>query len=254
MTHASILDQILNRVTELQASGRISLCVFDLDSTLFNVTGRNRRIIRAFAALEHVQEKYPEQAALLNRARFQETDWGIREALMREGLQGTPEFFLEIREFWSQHFFSNNYLGEDRPYDGAVEYVQELHQAGCQIAYLTGRDEPRMGQGTRNSLKYWKFPDESKGCRLILKPHQKLDDAEFKAQVIQTLAEPENEFEEENANGNKFDSIWFFENEPINIYFVAKHIPSVQIIFFDSTHSRRAEPPLHLPTIQSYRR
>jgi hypothetical protein len=46
--------------------------------------------------------------------------------------------------------------------------------------------------------------------------------------------------------------VWFFENEPANILPVLENCPHVQVIFFDSTHSRRATVPEHLPKIRHF--
>jgi hypothetical protein len=242
MTHPLILDQLINEADQARYENKKILVVFDLDSTLFNVTGRTQKIIKELAARPEVQAKFPQEAAILPRVEFTAKDWGLRAPLTRAGFQASSaEFFKHVRDYWHQHFFSNSYLSEDVPYEGAVDFVNELKATGAHIMYLTGRDEPRMGPGTRASLKQWNFPFEEDGCTLVLKPHEGLDDAEFKKDIFLNLADD-------------YSSVWLFENEPVNIHLVAKECPRVQIIYFDSTHSGRAEPPTRHPIIQSYRR
>jgi hypothetical protein len=38
-----------------------------------------------------------------------------------------------------------------------VEFVRAVHEAGAGIVYLTGRDEPGMGRGTRKSFEDARF-------------------------------------------------------------------------------------------------
>ena len=45
------------------------------------------------------------------------------------------------------------------------------------------------------------------------------------------------------------DEVYFFENEPLIIGSVNKHLPAVKIIFMNSTHSSKRPSPTHLPTI-----
>lgn len=240
MTQPLILNDILAQIHKFKTLGQKVLVVFDLDSTLFDVSGRNRRIVQEFASNPDMKSKYPRETLHLSKVDFHRTDWGIREPIVRSGLiTESHEFFTDMRDFWRKNFFSNDFLHEDVPYDGAVEYVRELKTSGAHIMYLTGRDEIRMGKGTRQILRHWNFPHEEDGCQLVLKPHEGLDDAQFKADIFLQLSDD-------------YASVWFFENEPVNIHLIAKQIPKVQIVYFDSTHSRKAEPPTHLPIIRDY--
>jgi hypothetical protein len=67
-----------------------------------------------------------------------------------------------------------------------------------------------------------------------------MDDALFKEDWFKAL------------DRNSFQEIWFFENEPANIHLVMNSSPHVNIIYFDSTHSRRAEPPENIPAIMHF--
>lgn len=238
MTHASqTLRQILVKIEEFQRQGRSSLAVFDLDSTLFDVGPRLEKILLDFAEVPEHQKLFPEQIVHFRKIRVERRDWGIREALVRAGLDGHhPEFQEAVRAFWVKHFFSNEYLEADLPYPGAVEYVQKLHQLGAEIVYLTGRDVARMGPGSAAVLQKWNFPLGDK-ARLELKPHREMDDAEFKTNwFLQNTPGPH-------------AGIWFFENEPVNIHHLRLEAHHVEIVYFDSTHSRRAKPPEDLPQI-----
>lgn len=239
MTHGrSVLSQILVRIRELKQKGQDSLVVFDLDSTLFDVVPRIEKILVDFAAVPAHQQNFPEQVQHFKNIKVERKDWGIKGTLLRSGLDGHhPEFQSAVKNFWVKHFFSNEYLVYDKPYDGAVEYVQKIAEAGAQIAYLTGRDVHRMGIGTKEILLKWKFPLNDMSSRLVLKPQKGIDDAIFKTEWFMNLPK------------DRYNQIWFFENEPANILPLRQQAPHIDIVFFDSTHSGRAEPPEDIPTI-----
>ena len=67
-----------------------------------------------------------------------------------------------------------------------------------------------------------------------------MNDAEFKKNwLLEKSSEPH-------------QTIWFFENEPVNIRQVEMDLKHIQLIFFDSSHSGRLQSPTHIPTIDSY--
>lgn len=238
----TVLRRILRELENLQNQGQKSLVVFDLDSTLFDVSPRLERILMDFAALPENQGRFPEQVEKFKHIKTLRSDWGIQGALIRAGLDGHhPEFQAAVRDFWRKNFFSSHYLQYDIPYDGAMDYVKAVHKIGAQIAYLTGRDTERMGTGSIEVLKQWDFPLILGLADLVLKPHKSLDDAEFKT----------NWFREAQQEGG-YGKIFFFENEPVNIHHLKKHGPPVEIIFMETTHSGEAVPPEDIPRIMNY--
>ncbi len=235
-----MLDQILAHVAALSKQNKKSLVVFDLDSTLFDVSPRLERILLDFAASPLNQKRFPEQIRLLKKITTLRTDWGIINALQRVGLDGHhPEFQEAVKSYWQQSFFSNHYLQFDAAYEGAVEYVNALDRAGAHIAYLTGRDVERMGAGTLHVTKDWGFPLHDT-AEMVLKPHRSMNDAQFKTDWFL------------EADKKDYDTIYFFENEPVNLVHLAENCPRVKMIFFDSTHSGKAEVPANLPRIMNF--
>ena len=75
---------------------------------------------------------------------------------------------------------------------------------------------------------------------LILKPEKGMDDARFKSDYFLELPK------------NKYEKVYFFENEPVNVHLVGAEHPSISIVFFDSTHSGKAEAPNHYPTLKDF--
>lgn len=234
----NFLNALLAEAATLRQNGRPCLAIFDLDSTLFDVSPRIQAILRDFSNLTDIKREFPEAHESLSKIEVQPKDWGIKSALIRAGVHHFPETLREkVRDFWMQHFFSHHYLDYDQPYPGAVEFVNKLANLGVPIHYLTGRDEERMGQGTRQTLESKGFPVGNAG-ETYMKPKAGMDDAQFKVDHFKKIA-PQ-------------DRIWFFENEPVNIHRVRKHHPEVRIVFFDSTHSGKESPPVDLPRLLDY--
>lgn len=175
-----MLKNILNQLQQISNSGQRSLVVFDLDSTLFDVSPRLERILLDFAMIPFNQRRFPQHIPALLKIKTLRQDWGIVGALQRAGLDSVDSEFQEaILSYWKNSFFSNHYLQFDNVYEGALEFVQAVDAAGSEIAYLTGRDVDRMGVGSIENLRQWNFPLHDK-AKLILKPHRSLDDAQFK--------------------------------------------------------------------------
>ena len=58
------------------------------------------------------------------------------------------------KKFWAKRFFTSEYLKFDRPYPGAVEFTKKFMKWAHEVVYLTGRDEPGMGKGTRRPIRF----------------------------------------------------------------------------------------------------
>lgn len=211
--------------------------IFDLDSTLFCVSRRTQAILRDLAVQPEFKQIDAELSEILKNIEILPTDWGIRAALERAKVPGPRERFLKVRDFWRSHFFTNNYLHHDVIYPSANEYVRHLHELGADILYLTGRNEGNMKTGTIQMLQHWGFPYFS-DSKLFMKPNEVLSDEGYKVTVLKDLVQ-------------KFDHIWFFENEPVIIEQVRAAVPQVHIVFVNSVHSGLAQPPTDLRTIDT---
>lgn len=235
---SAFLNKILTQIELNQKQQGRSLVVFDLDSTLFDVGPRLEKILIDFADVPQHQIQFPEQTKIIKTLKIHKNDWGVKDTLIRAGFNHEHQDLQQaMKEFWLKTFFSNEYLKYDRPYPGAVEFVQKIEKLGAEIAYLTGRDIHRMGTGSVETLKQWNFPLDDSKAKLILKPHRSMDDGEFKKDWFLAL-EPD-----------QYSHIWFFENEPVNINLIQIHLPHVQLVFFDSTHSKKEQPPENIPSI-----
>ena len=227
-TDEPVLHRILREAWEYAQSERPFLAVFDLDSTLYDLTLRVAAIVDDFRKEPANIARFPAECRALETIEIRPTDWGLETPLARAGIDTTGAFFLALHGHWASSFFGSDYLHHDEPLPGAVSFVAELHQLGAEIMYLTGRDVPRMWKGTAASLKAHGFPMDLPGVELVLKPDHSLDDAQFKAAVIREAEE-------------RFERIWVFENEPVNLNLLARECPEVGLVFIDSTHSGREE-------------
>lgn len=233
----SVLNTILYHAQKYKEKGQL-VAIFDLDSTVFNVSPRTQKILQDFAQSKSYQAKFPKTLLEdLSQVQVRTQDWGIKEALIRSKIEAPLEFFESLRDYWFEHFFSNSYLFHDEPYPGAIEFIKTLHNKGARIVYLTGRDKHRMGDGTHKVLKHWGLPLDSYN-KLILKPKKGMSDSLYKLDMIDQLSKEHPE-------------TWAFENEPVNINLIAKELKQVKVVFFESTHSRREELMHEMPILKA---
>lgn len=204
----------------LVAENSSSICVFDLDSTLFNVSPRSEKILHEFATENNLPE--------LLEINVDAKDWGVYESLLRSGYNKETHSDLheKLKKFWREKFFSNSYINYDEPYLGAIHFVQSLARQNVKIYYLTGRDVARMGEGTASVLKKWGLP--SKPEQIHLKPHKDMNDDQFKLNWLSQL-----------SDAHKDSKVYLFENEPVNINLVGENLPEIRLIFMNTTHSRQ---------------
>ncbi|MCC7441151.1 MAG: HAD family hydrolase [Bdellovibrionales bacterium] len=251
---AETLERVRARVAE--GSGR-ALVILDLDETLYDAGPRNAAIFAEWVARAE-SARFPEArdalAALLARASgesAQRMGYSLEDQFRAGGADpDAPEFqkaLAPLRAFWTPRFFSSEYLRHDRPYSGAVEFVQGLRAEGARLVYLTGRNAPNMGEGTRRNLERDAFPVESGAeVRLILKARKEIDDHGYKREVGEQLAR------EAAAAGHSV--VAHFENEPRNLVELARAFPEADAVFVDTLCSEHpAEPIRGAYRIRGYR-
>lgn len=209
--------------------------VFDLDSTVFDVTPRTQAIFDDFCKLR-TDLKLP-------KLKFEHADWGIRQAFDRAGIPLTDATFKNFHEFWRQKFFSSDYLDRDIPYPSAIEYIRLLYNRGIEISYLTGRDAENMQLGTENCLRHFGLPLQTNSENLKMKPQKAWgEDEDFKARELRQMLK---------ASGKP---IVFFENEPVIIQLVHKELPEVLIVYTDTVHSGRSQVSADVYQLQSWKK
>ena len=239
--HRKTQSQILRSILKEASQADSGLAIFDLDSTLIDVRHRMLRIFKDFVNLERTKKLFPKAFDVISSASsLHPNRYFIEDHLKDLNLDDLGSVFLEeLLEFWKQCFFSNNYLRYDLLYPGALDFVMKMKSYPIKIVYLTGRDRPRMEEGTYRSLLNIGLP-MSEDTQLILKPHKSMDDALYKKEVIFGF-------------DKKYHPIWFFENEPFVVNPIFKEAPHINVIFFDSNHSQREETAhCEIPSIKSF--
>ena len=101
---------------------------------------------------------------------------------------------------------------------------------GAEVVYLTGRDEPGMGIGTRGRLLEDRFPLDVPRTHLLLKKSFELDDLEHKSKASDYV----------KRLGNLVAS---FENEPPNLIALSDIFPAAMHVFVDTVYSERPALP-----------
>ncbi|MBI4512332.1 MAG: HAD family hydrolase [Deltaproteobacteria bacterium] len=221
----SFLDAIIENVRTHAKKGHRPVVVFDLDSTLFSTQERNFAILREFASVADAPHAL---VSIVGRLCVGDMGWNIMDDLRVRGLSDDG-LLRRLRSFWRERFFTNEYLRHDKPIPGAVEFVADVHVAGAIVFYLTGRDEPGMGAGTRESLRTHAFPFEGERVVLELKPRFEDDDLSFKRSAIDRIRQ-------------LGEVVAACENEPANANLFCDAFPKADVLFLETVHSPNPPP------------
>lgn len=222
------LREVFTRIEAALAAGRLPLVVFDLDSTLFSTAPRNLRILHEFAEAEAARR--PEIVEITATIGLDEMGWNIHESLARRGV--SDEALLEqLRGFWHERFFTDDYCFVDTPMPGAPTYVTACHQKGALIYYLSGRHVGGMELGTVRALTEHAFPFWSGRCVVHLKPSFDMADKAFKDEALVDIRSYQGEV------------VATFENEPGNANLFAAAFPDALHFLLETVTSPEPETP-----------
>lgn len=236
-----VLKLIADRVTQFNRTGK-PLVLLDLDSTLYEVGPRTLMILKDW--LSHSPALPVDLKTALENLTPGQIGYSIRDTLSNLGFpvvtKELENIATQIKSFWWDRFFSSDYLPHDRPYLGAVEYANHLHNLGADLCYLTGRDEKRMRKGTEKNLIRDGFPFSGDKMRLLMRQEADWSDAHHKSHQVNQLK-------------SKGSLIASFENEPVNLVTLAKLVPHAAHIFVDTVCSETgAEPGKDLYCIRGF--
>lgn len=221
------MDSLISRFDQALNGQKKPILIFDIDSTIFNVSPRNQDIFDLFCSIYSGKNPILHKVSSLVRLSYK--DWGLDPYTNLIGNE--TELKKSASSFWRKHFFAGTFLSSDQPYNKALELVCFFESKGCEILYLTGRDNHRMREGTLHQLKHWKLPLK-KDSDLITKPHKGMNDGDYKKSEISALLK--------KYLGHP---IFFFDNEPSVLeYCIFSEQKNYTPIFIKSTHSSRALP------------
>lgn len=234
---SQVLSEVSRRV--LQLAGSVSepsplkpLVLLDLDSTLYEVGPRTFQILQEWLGTAEAAQ-YPQVVQSLSQLKEQQIGYSIRDLFLALQLsfevQSVEDAFHSLKDFWFKRFFTNQYLPYDRAYPGAAEYTRTLHQHGAEIVYLTGRDEPFMGDGTRANLLRDGFPWGVERTHLLMKALPSLPDLDHKKSAADYV----------RRHGSLVAS---FENEPVNLVALFDLFPNAMHVFVETVCSDHEAP------------
>ena len=200
-----------------------TVVVFDLDATLLWSGQRHLKIAQDFGAFR--------AGAARAVANLSAEDFGYEaDAALRAAGLKDKRLLREFKAFWGQKYFTSKYCLLDLPQPGAVDFVHAVEERGARVVYLTGRDEPKMGEGTRRSLAQHAFP-LGRRTTLLLKPRPRMGDTEWKQEALPQV----------EALGRVVAT---FENEPRNANLFARRFPEATNVLMETVCSPGAEAAL----------
>lgn len=185
--------------------------IFDLDDTLIDCRHRKHLVIQEFIKQSHIKRDFANECLQLERIDWQTWQYRVLDTLHQLNIKN--QIFTEkLQHYWLAHYFSYRYLLLDQPFQEALNFVRHCYQAGATIVYLSGRDEPGMGAGTRESLMHLGFPLLGPRLHCILKLDPEAPDLDFKVAALEVIA----------RFGNVIAAL---ENELINLNAMAERFP-----------------------------
>jgi hypothetical protein len=228
-----VLQEVSRRVQEVRARSAPGtghpLVVLDLDSTLYEVAPRTHEIVLEWTRSEE-SKPFSDVRAKLQSLDPSDMGYSLRDTFRTAGFSlDEPHAFRAweaAKKFWVQRFFRSAYLKFDKPYAGAAKFAVEMHRLGAELIYLTGRDEPNMGEGTRANLLRDGFPWQVERTHLLTKPAIEITDLEHKKSAAEFI----------KKRGKLIAS---FENEPVNLVALYELFPDAMHVFVDTVCSDR---------------
>ncbi len=224
-----VLREVCSRIAQFSRP----VVLLDLDSTVYNVGPRSFQILK-----DWVQDSSTKCPLEIQKAVFQleneELGYSVLDvfstfhlALQKWAVQKELD---SAQSFWWDRFFTHSYLTYDRPYLGAAEFTQQLHQLGAEMVYLTGRDACKMGDGTRTNLIRDGFAWGTERTHLLLKSSLNVGDLEHKRAAAEWIQ-------------NRGTLVASFENEPSNLVALQEIFPQAMHIFVDTVCSQTPAQP-----------
>jgi len=224
---SDILHQILRSIESTRASGKLPICVFDLDGTLLVTRHRTLGILADFAQRTGKRDLAEAVAGIS----VDEQRYSVLDPLQSR-LPLTDKDKAAIMAWWRGHFFTDDWCAKDTTYAGGPEFVRACHDRGALIYYLTGRHIHGMEEGTVKSLVAHGFPMFGGRAMLQLKPDFETADEPYKEEAMRMI---------DSLDGQVVAT---FENEPGNANLFAAHFPGATHVLVGNTHRPDAPPPV----------
>ena len=218
-----VLDLVMENLRTFRSTLRVQrpIVIFDLDSTLYEVSPRTFSIYRAW------HEAHGKEMPSLVAQKFagltqNQVGYSVRDTFRNLGIDSKEhESSVDhLHDFWFERFFGDSFLAHDNAYPGAAEFVRSVRREGARIIYLTGRERSKMQAGTIENLKRDGFPMDEETF-LLMRENPFFDDVEHKRQAVQKWI-------------GKGTIVATFENEPRNLVELKKLLPDTIHVFVDT--------------------
>lgn len=204
--------------------------VFDLDSTLYNVQPRTFEIIREWRESSH-SKSYGMLREIAHALTMDDIHYSLKDTFENKARKMNYEIHPSeargLRSFWTDRFFTSEYLKHDHLYPGALDAVKNVHSEGFHVIYLTGREEATMLHGTRSRLEEDGFPMHGNTTRTILRTDENGNDLDHKVNALESLKVP---------------VICSIENEPANLVAMKRTKPDAIHVLKDTVCSDKPAP------------
>lgn len=210
------------------------MVIFDVEGTLFDNRPRVVKILQEYgvAELKVARPQYAQTIANLTPKHIQ---FELAETLKSIGIIEEP-VVNNASVFWSQRFFTDEYLKYDAANAGAVRFIRDLYSKGARIVYVTGRDAQRQLVGTTQQLRDAGFPIGIQNTEIVMRPTAQTQEAAFKQQITNYLRQ-----------SGKVLATFETEAAYANVY--RKAFPDAVGIIYEAPHA--ANPPALLEGIIS---
>lgn len=224
------LQRVIDGVHQVYQQHGRPIVVFDLDDTLFRTAPRTLRILQDWAQ-DPAGQPF---AAAIKRLTVADMAYSLDPVLTKIGVPQAQ--WPAVKQFWTDRFFTSEFLKFDTAYPGAVAFTKSVQQAGAQVVYLTGRFGV-MRAGSEKALKDNGFAwDDGRSTTLLTKVDPAMKDMDFKVAQLKAL----------QASGTIVASL---DNEPGNVDTMQQVLPQSLVIFVDQPHSPNA-PPVNAGILQ----
>ena len=219
-----VTERVLERVRR-HPSGTTPVVVFDIDSTLLDTSRRHLAILDDFLARIGAGEALVETSRKLHRTGV---GWSVVDDFRKAGV-ADRELLEALGRFWRERFFAPAYMTRDIPVPGAPAFVRACHEAGAWCYYLTARVLSDTEAVTRNTLRRYRFPLDSR-TTLAMKPARHVDDHAFKFDAMERIAKCG-------------EVVAAFDNDPANINMFHARFPGAICVLMDTVRAPDSPPP-----------
>jgi hypothetical protein len=236
----SIFERFQRRIEDTLAAGEKPVIIFDIDDTIIDCRHRKHRVMHDFIKQAHVRESFALECQIVEKMSWESVQYRVLDTLAQEGVQNQL-FGEQLFQYWRQHYFTYPYLIDDKPFPGALEFVNHCHDLGATTVYLTGRDIPGMGQGTFEAMRNLGFPSDDERVHFILKEDPAINDLEFKILALDKIA----------PLGRVIAA---FENELPNLHAMAERFPEAAMYWRKTLYLPNPPEPLdHVEVLLSFK-